>query len=303
MGVENKVNLENNLINPLKYEKITRFLGPKRRREVFDTLAVREEISQGDLAEAVNSTATALSNLLSRFDKFEYKLLESQSVGKYRYYKLSELGRAYLEAAVQNTDCEINGESNGTESILLQEAEESIEELKGLYDDKWESNFNKVLMRLVNGRGFSLDKEGEMLVKRYLGCVELLSLRGDHTMLSSVLALITNDILQDDIELFMNYFEPFIAVLNALEHENKIFEAYMLVQAAFCESEEKAIESYIQAIKWHAGGYNQLRDTAQKLRECVSGYSEEDIYRYFTYLLPNQVQLSIYIARCICNDR
>ncbi len=301
MGVEKNVNIENNLIDALSCEKITRFLAPQRRWTVFNTLAFREELSQGDLAKAVDSNATALANQLSKFDKFEYKLLESQSVGKYRYYKLSKLGRAYLKAIGRAASGEIEGESNGEESLLLQEAEVSIKELKELYDDKWKICFNKAVMRLVNGRGFFLDEKGETLVKRYLRCVELLSLEGNHAVLSSVLALMADDILRDDIEAFMGYFEPFIAVLNALKCEKKIFEVYMLVQAAFREGEEKTLESYIQAIEWNGNEYNKLKDIAQKLKKCVSGYSEEDIYRYFSYLLPDQAQLSIYIARCICS--
>lgn len=303
MDAENDMNSENNLIDSLSCEKITRFLAPKRRWTVFNTLAVCEELSQGDLAKAVDSTATALSNLLSRFDKFEYKLLEVQNVGKYRYYKLSKCGRAYLETTSQVTGCEISSESKGEESLLLQEAESSIREFKELYSDKWKTCFNKVLMRLVNGRGIFLDEEGEKLMKRYLRCVELLSLEGNHLVLNSVLALIADDILRDDVEAFMEYFEPFIAVLNALECEEKVFEVYMLVKAAFCEDEEEAVETSIRAIEWNEGEYSKLKDRAQKLKECVSEYSERNICRYFSYLLPNQTQLSIYIARCICGVR
>lgn len=303
MGIENDVNFENNKIDDLSSEKITRFLDPPRRCIIFNTLAVREELSQGDLAKAVNSNATALANQLSKFDKFEYKLLESHNVGKYRYYKLSKLGKAYLKTIGRTSSSEFEGESNGEESLLLQEAEESIRELKELYDDKWKACFNKIVMRLVGGRGITLDEKGETLVKRYLRCVELLSLQGNHMILNSVLALISDDILQDDIEVFMEYFEPFIAVLNALERKKNIFEAYMLVRAAFCEGEEKSLESYLQAVEWSGSDFNKLKDKAQILKECVSEYSEEAVCRYFSYLLPDQEQLSIYIARCICGGR
>lgn len=301
MGVENNLNSKNNLIDALSCEKITRFLAPQRRRTVFETLIAKEQLSQGDLAKAVGSTATALSNLLTRFDKFEYRLLEVQNVGKYRYYKLSECGRAYLEAIGQSTDCETESESKSVESSLFQEAESSIREFKELNEDKWKSNLNKALMRLVNGRGSFLDKKGEMLVKRYLRCVELLSWRGNHTVLNLVLALMSDDILRDDVEAFMEYFEPFIAVLKVLECEDEenICRVYMLVKAAFSEGEEKTIESFIREIKWNNGEYNRLKDIALKLKECVSGYNEEEIYQYFSYLLPDQVQLSMYIARCI----
>lgn len=303
MSIEKDDNFENNLLDALSCEKITRFLAPPRRWTVFNTLAVREELSQGDLAKAVDSNATALANQLSRFDKFEYKLLESQNVGKYRYYKLSKLGKAYLKVIGQTTSGEIEGESSGEESLLLQDAEGSIKELKELYDDKWKSCFNKVVMRLVSGRGITLDEKGETLVKRYLRCVELLSLQGNHMVLNSVLTLISDDILRDDIEVFMEYFEPFITVLNALQCKRNILEAYMLVRAAFCEGEEKTLDSYIQAVEWNGSDYNKLKNIAQKLKKCVSEYSEEEVCRYFSYLLPDQEQLSIYIARCICGDR
>lgn len=126
MGAENDRNSENNMLDALSCEKIARFLTPPKRGIVFRTLAAKEELSQGDLAKAVGSTATALSNLLSRFDKFEYKLLEVQNVGKYRYYKLSKYGRAYLEVVGRPTGCETECELNDKESLLLQEAEGSI---------------------------------------------------------------------------------------------------------------------------------------------------------------------------------
>lgn len=303
MSTENNENSENTMLDTLSCEKITRFLAPQRRRDVFDALAATRELSQGDLAKIVSSTATALSNQLSKFDKFEYKLLEAQNVGKFRYYRLSKCGRAYLETICQNTGCEPEYKSKSADNMLLQEAERSIQEFKDLYADKWKSYFNRVLVRLVNGRGNHLDEKGEMLVKRYLRCVELLSLEGDHEVLSLVLEVMSDDILRDDMEEFMEYFEPFVAVLNVLECEKNVFEVYMLVKTAFCGGEEIGIDDYVRAVKWNGGEYNKLKDTARKLIECVSGYSEEDIYRYFSYLLPDQAQLSMYIARCICGAR
>lgn len=300
MGTENNENPEKITLDALACEKITRFLMPQRRRDVFEALAARRELSQGDLAKIVASTATALSNQLLKFDKFEYKLLEAQNVGKFRYYRLSECGRTYLETICQNTGCENEYKSTSAENILLQEAENSIQEFKKLYTDKWKTSFNKVLVRLVNGRGSFLDEKGEMLVKRYLKCVELLNFEGNDAVLSSAMELLSDDILRDDVEEFMEYFEPFIAILNVLKCEKKVLEVYMLVQMAFCGGEKKAIDDYIKAIQWNNGRYDELKKTAEKLKECVSGYSEEDIYRYFSYLLPDQAQLSMYIARCIC---
>lgn len=303
MGAENDGNSEYNILDALSCEKIARFLTPPKRGIVFRTLAAKEELSQGDLAKAVGSTATALSNLLSRFDKFEYKLLEVQNVGKYRYYKLSKYGRAYLEATGQIAGCEIESELKDKDALFLQEAESSIQGLKGLYSDKWKSCFNKALMRLVNGRGDFMEEEGELLVKRYLKCVELLSLEGKHVVLNSVLALLADDILRDDIEVFMEYFEPFIAIIKTIECEKKVFETYMLVKTAFCGNAETEIEDYLRAIEWNDGEYYKLKVVAQKLKECVSGYDEKEIYQYFSYLLPNQAQLSAYIARCISEVR
>lgn len=92
-----------------------------------------------------------------------------------------------------------------------------------------------------------------------------------------------------------------MSLLNALEFDEKVFGAYMLVRGAFNGEEEKAVETYIRTVGWNEGEYNKLETIARKIKECVSGYSEEEIYRYFCYLLPNQPQLSIYIARCICD--
>ncbi len=287
------------VMDELAHEKITRFLAPKRRGAVFSTLSGGRELSQGDLAKAVDSTATALSNLLSKFEKFEYKLLEVENVGRYRYYKLSEVGRAYLEAVGGPAEAETG---SGEDRAIVQEAKEHLDAFKELYSDGWKTCFNGVMMRLIYGRGGELDEEGERLVSRYLRCVELLSLQSS-PILSKALEELGDDILRDDVEKFMENFEPFTAVLNTLMQGMEPLAVYMIVKAAFCTEEEKAPEAYMEAIGWKGGRYDELRRTAEKLKVCVSGYGEEEIYRYFNRLLPDQGQLSLYIARCICGGR
>lgn len=296
MSTEVKVATENNLISAELQKEIEQFLTPKKLF-IFKTLASGGERSQGDIARISHSTAAALSNQLSMFDKKDFKLLEVRVDGRHRYYSLSKLGRAYAETI------RIGSQAAESESPLFQEARILLKEFKQMYTDQWESCFNNAIMTLVYGRGAVLDEAGERLINRYLRCVELLTLEGDEVALDQTLNLLSNEILQNDVEKLMNYFQPFIAVLVALKPERDPFDIYMLVKAAFDGEESKAHKDRINTLGWENDEYGKLREKAGKLKKYLEAYSEQEIYQYFNKLLPDKRELSLYIARCVCGNK
>ena len=262
MSSEVKTISDKNLISAEVQKEIQQVLTPKKLA-IFNILAIGGERSQGDIARSVHSTAAALSNLLSKFDKNGFKLLEVRVDGRYRYYSLSELGKAYAEMIG------ITSQAKNQESLLFQEAGTVLEKFKQMYTDQWESCFNNAVMTLVYGRGSVLDKSGEMLVDQYLRCVELLTLEGNDVALKQVLDLLSNEILQSDIEKLMNYFQPFTAVLIALKPENDPFNVYMLVKAAFKGEDSVIYRDCINALGWENDEYGKLRAVAEKLKDYL----------------------------------
>lgn len=282
-------------------EKIIRSV-TARMNSVLLGLAEHGELSQGDLARAIGLNATALSNLLAKFERLEVKLLLMQSVGRYRYYRLSEAGRAYLEATGQ-TVSETGGEPESADAALYDEAKGALEALKQVHKEKWKGCFNKTVVALIQGRGSAQPREGEDLVYRYLRCVERLVMRNSHTTLDEVLDELSDDTLRDDVEEFMECFQNFTYILSTLEQGGDPTDVYLLIKSAFINEANRETELYAARIGWDNDGYTKLRKRAQTLKTCVNGYSEEEISRYFQILLPDQKPLSLYIARCICGTK
>ncbi len=302
MGNEARADPKKKPIDERTMEKLIRSV-TARMNSVILGLAEHGELSQGDLAKAIGLTATALSNLLAKFERIDVKLLTMQNVGRYRYYRLSEEGLAYLEATGQMPPSKASGEQDSVDAALYNEAKQALEELKQICKEEWKGRFNKTVVTLILGMGNAQHQTGEEQVYRYLRCVERLIMRNSHTTLDEVLDELPDDTLRGDVEEFMEYFQNFAYILNTLEQGGDPTDAYMLIKAAFFNEVNRATNKYIEKIGWDSDSYTELMRQAQKLKSCVNGYSEEEISRYFNILLPDQKQLSLYIARCICGVR
>lgn len=274
-----------------------------RMNSVILGLAEHGELSQGDLAKAIGLNATALSNLLAKFERMDVKLLTMQNVGRYRYYRLSEEGLTYLKATGQMPPPGTDGEQDSVDAALYDDAKHALEELKQICREKWTGYFNKTVVALTLGIGNARHQTGEELVYRYLRCVERLSMRGSHTALDEVLDELPDDTLRGAVEEFMGYFQNFTYILNTLEQGGDPTDAYMLIKAAFFNELNRATNTHIEKIGWDSDSYTKLMRQAQEMKSLVNGRSEEEISRYFDILLPDQQQLSLYIARCICSVR
>lgn len=109
--------------------KIERFL-TKKRYTVLTELGRQGELTQKELANAIKSTATSLSNILLRFEECPYQLIQSRNGGKFRYYQLTDLGRAYWEA---REDINKEDEDSKANEMALQLACKSLGRFKELY--------------------------------------------------------------------------------------------------------------------------------------------------------------------------
>lgn len=288
-------------MNEQMNKEIKHFL-TKKRSAVINVLAEQGELSQGELALAVNSTVTSLSNILLKFERYQYKLLEVRSSGKYRYYALSDIAKTYLNDLEKQADLEKDSvtSSEGDEK-LFQHAEECLEDLKKIHGDEWQTKFDNALVRRIYGSGETLDSKSELLVEQYLKCLEILTMQNNGEVLGEVLALVANSILRDRIESLMNYFEPFIVVLKDLRKKENIFNIGMVLKAAFAEQHEEDVKKYIEELQWKNDEYGKLKAIIPKLKKCLNGCNSREIYQYFNMLLPEQEMLSMCILEWIRN--
>ncbi len=307
-------NQENFVLDATMIDKIDHFLRPKRRAKAFSILAKGAELSQKDFAEAMGSTATALSNILVVFSNFDYKLLDFNNVGKYRFYKLSRLGEAYLKTKADLSSAD-SGDCDGEESKLIHEAKTAVDEWIQLLPNLWEVVISRLLEVRIYGldagevkRKFSLKDEDfekiERALNHYLACVELAELRRNGVVLDQMLDLLSNTILRSLISDIVDVFIKFSAVIDALNDEKRSIWAYLMVKNAFSAPNDKEVEKYLELLGWSGKTFEALQKTARELIKNVSHLDEEEeVCRYFLHILPRQRGLCMYIARCVCGDR
>lgn len=296
-------------------DKIDHFLKPKRREQAFSILSpCGMELAQGDYAVTMKVTATSLSNILAAYSNFEYKLLEVNSVGKYRFYKLSPLGRAYLKAKANAPPAD-SGDCCDESQEFLHEARTAVDALTRLLPDSWEVGMSRLLDARIYGRDtekvkqkFGLEDEAleqaERALDRYLTCVERAEFQNNSVMLNQILDLLPNMILRDLISDIVNVFSQFSTVIGAISDGKKSVYAYMMVKNAFGTPSESEVEKYAKLLGWDGKTFEALRETAKEMRKNISHLAEEEeVCRYFLHILPGQRDLCMYIARCICGDR
>lgn len=312
--MEDEKNHRDSVLDATAIDKIDHFLRPKRRAKVFAILAKGVELSQKDLAEAMESTATALSNILVVFQNFDYKLLEFSSVGKYRFYKLSQLGETYLKAKVGSHSTD-SGDCDGERSKLMREAKAALDEMVQLLPEPWEVILARLLEVRIYGRDsgevkrkFRLEDEDfektERALNQYLECVELAEIQGGGVVLDQVLdLLLPHMILRNLISDIVYVFSRFSPVINALGDEKKSIGAYLMVKNAFSTPNYEEVEKYAGLLGWNTKIFEALRETAVELIKSVSHMDEGEMCRYFLNILPGQGGLCMYIGRCICGDR
>lgn len=285
---------ENRSIDEQTFQEINVFLTAKRLLVIL-ILAEKGSLSQGELAAAIESTVTSLSNIIQKFSQFKYPLLEIERVGRFRRYKLSALGEAYIEARKKREARESAGRTvDEEERRLLQAARESLENFKAHNADDWETHFDDALLRRTRANGEFLSEASEAAVDQYLQCLELLTMRGSYEMHDEALDLLKNPVHRFRVAVFMDWFAPFISVLQSIQNGAEPYDICTILKAAFEEQPKSVVNNHIKAVGWKNDEYEKLTQVVPHLKRCVTGYTLKQIYQYFTGLLPDQ--------KFLCND-
>lgn len=298
------------VLDAITVDKIDHFLKPKRRSEVFFTLDKLGELSQKELADTISITATALSNILVVFTKFEIQLLKFKNVGKYRFYSLSQVGQTYCrvkKSYLTETEAGIDGET----TKLICEARSAIEEFVNLSPLSWENIMSALLekrlyrhlLRDVKGRyGIEDDviDKAEQLIDQYITCIEKAELNENETAVNGVLELIPNSVIRERISDVVEVFNEFSFVLKAHENPKDAIKAYLSIKKKFDVDVKPKMRNDSDEIRTEKDDYTPVEKTVQKLVCITKNLDEEGVCLYLRGIMPGQTLLCVYIARCIC---
>lgn len=280
-------------------QDIDEFLTPKRRAVVF-ALAEDGEDNQGELAAKIDSTVTSLANIIQKFEKAPFKLLESVRAGKYRRYRLTELGKSYVESVRRGEGGESGEDLDDGDRELFREAEISLACLRERYgEDDWQTKLDDALLWRIQKSNCLEDEAGEKLVNRYLACLERLQLRESYTAFDRVQELLEDKILKTRVNTYLKRFQAFVLLPRQLEDKSASFDQRQTLRFAFNMRDSSEASICIKAAGWTLEEYDKLKDAAKTLRSFTAEYSEKQIYLLFQGLLPELDDLSFYLTQLI----
>lgn len=284
------------------FDEIQDFATPLRL-EILHALYDNGRQSQGELALYLGLKPTALANRLLKFDGFTPRLLEKVYEGKYCYYTLSDWGRRFMQRISETETAQVQENAallNRQDEILFASAQTSAEELKCRFGDEWGKAFDNVLVRYMLGSKFSPDSTAKKLTNQFLKCFELLMLHQNERLYNKALKLLDDGTASSRVTDFIDdFFMPFSNVLAKMQEKEQLISIGTLLEFVFTGEEQEDMGTHLRTLGWNNGDLRKLQKTALRIKECLSGYGQEEIYDYFTVLLPDQEPWAWIISRWI----
>lgn len=278
---------------------ISNFL-TKKRNEIVNVLVDKKMLSHGELAEAVNTSPASLSNILLKFDNFEYKLIDSKTEGKFRYYYVTDLCKKYIDSCTQEGICIENAKIIQHETLqLVQQVKSSLVQFQCIYQDDWEFEFDDALFARINCQKIS-PKESESLVDLFVIGVEKLLLYDYETHVAMALKLLeVNSILQTRLTKLLDKFDVFRTMLQDWNKGDNIIEIY--------DQLETVIKMYYQKEKnevrsQYIDENSELFTTVCYILKHIEFRDRQDISDCFMRFMAGNNALSGYMAQTITNN-
>lgn len=272
----------------------------KKRRAVLEVLYPDEILNHGELANAVDTSATSLSNILYKFTYYKYALLKGSPDGKYCYYSLTELGKEYIK----NCHGE-KGETTGKiiyceASQMMVKVQESLIQLQNLYrDDEWQIVLEDALIARIECQIIS-QNESEKIVDDFLYNVETVLLYDYENYIIQILDILkVSSILQRRLSRFIEKFELFIPLLIELERGFDVFQLFDFLDGIIFDKDE-VVHKYIEKLHWEKE-FDELLEGIHYLADCTRGKKMCELYNIFNRFLANNQAISAFMAREIYN--
>lgn len=284
------------------FDKIQEFVTPLRL-DILRVLYNNGRQSQGELALHLSLKPTALANRLLKFDSFNPKLLEKVYEGKYCYYALSEWGQRFMDRISEAETAQVRESTallDRQDEILFALAQSSIEELKCCFGDEWGKAFDNVLVRYMLGSKFVPDNTAKKLTNQFLKSFELLMMHQNEQMYNKALGLLDDGTASSRATDFIDdFFLPFSNVLAKMQEKNQLISIGTVLEFIFTGEKQDSIGTHLRTLDWNNSDLRKLQETVLQIKECLSGYEQEEIYDYFTVLLPDQEPWAWILSRWI----
>lgn len=212
-------------------EVIRRFLTKQMARIML--LLLDHTMTNKEIAEKMDLTSSALSNILQRMKRCEVELLEICKKEKYVMYSLTPVAHAYTEKNLV-----LKGKSgvklirvNETDTIEWQNCRNALERLKERLGEDWDVEFpHCCFLHYENGRKNEIPE-----ARRFFETAEELIIREQNEQLKRMLDDLGNEVCRKS---YLRYADKFIFIrrLCFLDAENWKM-AYRLIDDVFCGEE------------------------------------------------------------------
>ena len=280
-------------------QKISSFL-TKSRMDVIEALVGNKKLNHGELANVLSTSVASLSNRLVKFEEFDYKLLDSKSEGKFRYYFLTDLCKRYLESCDRDNAKQENVKIIQHEVLQLkQQLKDVLEEFQGLHEDEWEIEMDDALIERIECRNISNSKSEKLIDDFIIGIEKLLLYGYDNYSIMVLQMLSQNNILQTRIARFMDQYEAFLPVLEECKNEENYMHVYDKlgnIVKLYRQSKVDQAE-YVDIPK-----EDKLFSKISYILEQIEHFDKQSINDWFMRYTAGNKALSAFMAQIISKD-
>lgn len=302
MGVESTYKSKAARLNEIDLAEITAFLN-RKKGEVFWTLEQKEGLSNKELAMAVDTTPTSLSNIILKFENFSYSLIEGKSSGRKRCYYLTELAREYV-CLLNETGKEVEKRTSiyqQEEWLLRQRFKEALEQLKVRHGEEWEAVIEDILIRRILCSEDAGNEEDKRLVNEIILAIEVaLEKEYDGSVDLCMKLLSPSIILSKRIEEYLQCFYAFMPFYKKFQQEKEGNAVGRIFKRMILEGETNQCEREIQKLGLEKGQGYQLEKAIQEIKKYCHEQKEELVYEKLQQLMPGRGQMNVFLASWIC---
>ena len=274
------------------FRAIDAFMTTKRKK-VLHAFLIQDEWKHGDLAAAAETSPASLSNIMIKFDQFPYPLLSCRSAGKYRYYSLTDLGKAYLAySGEDDRPARPAALQNHEELLTFREIKDCLNQLKKTYEDDWDYMLDTELLRRIY---FGKPTETGIEADRLLTAIGKLEGFENETLSYRMMELFPSNILRNRLAEFLNLYGTFRLITKALEAGDNVFPVFEAINRFIAGT---AAEQDVKSLGW-ADRFSDLKVLFRKIADKCKNCEKEELFRCLNWYLPGNEVLAAYLCNLI----
>ena len=302
MGLESTYKKKTPRLNEIDVEEITAFLN-RKKGEVFWALERQEGLSNKEWAMAANTTPTSLSNILLKFEKFPYELIEGKSSGRKRCYYLTNLAREYVFLLSEKGKEDENSTTiyQQEEWLLRQRFKVALEQLKKRHVEDWEAVIDDILARRIYCLEDDADTEDKELVNEIIFVIEMATEKEYYLSLDLCTKVLSPSfILEQRIEKYLKCFYAFTPFYIRFQQEKERNAVNRIFRMMILNREASQYEQEIQRLGLEKIQEYRLVEAIQQIKEYCHEQNEELIYDKLQRLMPGRSEMNSFLASWIC---